>query len=134
MLDFISFLSGLSSNTELFIIVLLSIILAVNIFDWFFGWVNAKFNPNVLFESDIALYGIIKKMMYFIVLIMFSFISLVIIPHEISVPAIIVLYIGYLLSELNSILSHLELTNDGKEGEMFRTFLTKILKGGNKND
>ena len=132
MMSFVETFKVLKENIDLYLIVLLSIILISNLVDFSFGWLNAKFNKNVKFESGKALYGIIKKMMYFIVLILFSIIALAIIPHEIAIPSIIALYIGYLLSEINSILSHLELTDDGKKGELFRTFISKLMKGGNK--
>lgn len=132
MMSFVETFEVLKENIDLYLIVLLSIILVSNLIDFSFGWINAKFNKNVKFESGKALYGIIKKMMYFIVLILFSIIALAIIPHEIAIPSIIALYIGYLLSEINSILSHLELTDDGKKGELFRTFISKLMKGENK--
>lgn len=132
MMSFVAMFEGLRENIDLYLIVLLSIILVTNLIDFSFGWLNAKFNKSVKFESGIALYGIIKKMMYFIVLILFSVIALAIIPHEIAIPSIIALYIGYLLSEINSILSHLGISEDGKKGEVFRTFITKLMKGENK--
>lgn len=132
MMSFVEMFEVLKEDIDLYLIVLLSIILISNLIDFSFGWINAKFNKNVIFESGKALYGIIKKMMYFIVLILFSIIALAIIPHEIAIPSIIALYIGYLLSEINSILSHLELTDDGKKGELFRTFISKLMKGEKK--
>ena len=132
MMDFVVMFEELKEDIDLYLIVLLSITLITNIVDFSFGWINARFNKNVNFKSSIALYGIIKKMMYFIVLILFSVIALAIIPHEIAIPSITALYIGYLLSEVNSILSHLELTSDGKKGELFRTFIKKIWEGDNK--
>ena len=132
MMNFVVMFEELKEDIDLYLIVLLSITLITNIVDFSFGWINARFNKNVNFKSSVALYGIIKKMMYFIVLILFSVIALAIIPHEIAIPSITALYIGYLLSEVNSILSHLELTSDGKKGELFRTFIKKIWEGDNK--
>jgi len=132
IMEFIYLFNKLEDNIDLHLIVLTSLVLIANLIDFSFGWVNAKFNKKVEFISRIALYGIIKKMMYFIVLIFFSVIALAIVPSEISIPAITTLIIGYLLSEVNSILSHLDLTSDGKKGELFRTFISKVLKGENK--
>lgn len=132
MMKYVVMFENLKEDIDLYLIVLLSIILISNLIDFSFGWINARFNKNVIFESGKALYGIIKKMMYFIVLILFTVIALAIIPHEVAIPSITSLYIGYLLSEINSILSHLELTDDGKKGEPFITFIKKIFKGGNK--
>lgn len=132
MMHYVELIGGLKENIDIYLIALLSIVLVANIIDFGFGWVNARFNKNVVFESNIALYGIIKKMMYFIVLILFTIIALAVIPHEIAIPSITALYLGYLLSEVNSILSHLDLTSDGKTGELFRTFISRILKGENR--
>ena len=132
MMKFVELFENLKDNIDLYLIVLLSIVLISNIIDFSFGWLNARFNKNVPFKSGVALYGIIKKMMYFIVLIFFGIASLAIIPHEIALPSISALYIGYIISEVNSILSHLELTEDGKKGELFREFINKLMKGENK--
>lgn len=127
MMNYVEQLGSLKEDINIFLISLLLIILVVSTIDFSFGWINARFNKNVIFKSSKALFGIIKKMMYFITLIIFAIVSLAIFPHEIALPAITILYGGYIFSELNSILSHLELTDDGKKGEMFRTFITNIL-------
>lgn len=132
MMKFVAMFEVLKDDIDLYLIVLLSIIITANLIDFSFGWLNAKFNKSVKFESGIALYGIIKKMMYFIVLVFFTIIALAIIPHEVSIPAITALYIGYLWSEVNSILSHLGITEDGKKGEVFSNFISKLFKGENK--
>lgn len=131
MMKYVEMFENLKDNIDLYLIVVLSIILVTNIIDWLFGWINARFNDKVEFKSNVALYGIIKKMMYFIVLILFSIIALAIIPHEIAIGSITTLYFGYLLSELNSILSHLNVTKDGKGDHVFSDFIKKIFKGDN---
>lgn len=131
MVHFVELFEVLKEDIDLYLIVLLSIILISNVIDWLFGWLNAKLNSNVNFKSHVALYGIIKKMMYFIVLILFTITALAIIPHEIAIPSITALYIGYIASEINSILSHLNLTEDGKKEEVFSQFVGKLFKGDN---
>lgn len=131
MMEYVGLLEGIKDNIDLYLMVLLSIVMVANVIDWSFGWINAKFNKKVTFVSGKALYGIIKKMMYFIVLILFGITALAIVPHNIAISAISILYIGYLASEFNSILSHLNLTEDGKKGELFKHFIDRILKGEN---
>lgn len=131
-MEYVEMLKGVKDDINIYLIVLLSITLVLNIIDWLFGWLNARFNSKIEFKSNEALYGIIKKMMYFIVLIVFTVVSLAIIPHEIAIPAITGLFLGYIASEVNSILSHLNATEDGKKHEVFSTFIKKILKGDNK--
>lgn len=132
LMDMISFLEGLTENKDYYLIALLSVSLVASTIDFLFGWINARFNKNVKFESGIALYGIIKKMMYFVALALFMVIAFLIVPVAIAYTAVTTLFIGYLLSEGNSILSHLELTEDGKKGELFRSFISRILKGEDK--
>lgn len=132
MMGFVEYFSSLKEDIDIYFIVLLSIVLIASVIDWLFGWINAKFNSKVEFVSEVALYGIIKKMMYFIVLILFSIVALSIVPHEIAIPSITTLFIGYIISEINSILSHLNMTEDGKRGEVFKNFLDRILKGDGK--
>lgn len=128
-MDMVTFLNGLTHNDDKYILALLVTILIASTIDFLFGWVNARFNNNVVFESGVALYGIIKKMMYFITLVFFMIVAFLTIPVNIATAAVYTLFIGYLLSEANSILSHLGLTDDGKKGEIFRDFIEKIVKG-----
>ncbi|MBO1003165.1 phage holin family protein [Pseudogracilibacillus auburnensis] len=133
-MDMINFLQGLTENKDYYIIALLSVILVASTIDFLFGWINAKFNKNVEFDSGKALYGIIKKMMYFVALALFMVVAFLIVPVAIAYTAITTLFIGYLISEGNSILSHLELTEDGKKGELFRSFISRILNGDKSSE
>lgn len=125
----IAWLQSLTATDDRFIIALVTLIIIASTIDWLFGWINARFNSHVQFESHIALYGIIKKMMYFIVLVLFMFVAFMILPEKIALPSIYALYIGYLLTEVTSVLAHLNLSNDGKKGELFAEFLKRLSKG-----
>ena len=131
-MDMISFLQGLTENKDYYIMALLSVILIASTIDFLFGWINAKFNKNVQFESGLALYGIIKKMMYFVALAFFMIVAFLIVPVAVADASVTALFIGYLISEGHSILSHLELTEDGKKGELFKTFIERLIKGEDK--
>jgi toxin secretion/phage lysis holin len=87
-MDMIAWLQGLTATDDRYLIALLAIILVANTVDFSFGWVNARFNKNVQFESNIALYGIIKKMMYFIVLVLFMIVAFMLVPGTIALPAL----------------------------------------------
>jgi len=110
---------------------LLTLILIANVIDFLMGWVNAKFNENVSFSSSKAIYGIARKMVMFIILVYFVPVS-VLVPSPIGIGALYVLFVGYLASEINSILSHLRMSEDDKQTDLFIDFATKIFKGGNK--
>lgn len=110
---------------------ILSLILIANIIDFILGWINAKFNDHVSFSSSKAIYGIARKMVMFIIMIYFIPVCLLA-PAPIGISALYVLFIGYLLSEINSILSHLRLSNDDKQHALFIDFVSRIFGGANK--
>lgn len=127
-MDMVTFLNDLTQSDDQYITALLVTILVASTIDFLFGWLNARLNSKVEFVSGVALYGIIKKMMYFLTLVLFMVIAFLIIPTNVATAAVYTLFIGYLLSEANSILSHLGLTDDGKNGELFRGFLERLVK------
>lgn len=116
-----------TDNTKL--IYVISLILIANVLDFSIGWVNAKLNDEVAFSSSKAIYGIARKMFVFILLIFFIPFSLLV-PEPIGISALYVLYMGYLLSEVTSILNHLKLGEDDKTNDMFMGFINKVMKGG----
>jgi len=119
----------LNDNTKL--LYLLTLILIANVIDFLMGWINAKFNEHVSFSSSKAIYGIARKMVMFIILVYFVPVA-ILVPSPIGIGALYVLFVGYLASEINSILSHLRLSDDDKQTDLFIDFATKIFKGGNK--
>ncbi|MHA6258370.1 phage holin family protein [Sporosarcina sp. CAU 1771] len=129
-MDMIAWLQSLTATDDSYLLALLAVILVASTIDFAFGFINARFNSTVQFESNKALYGIIKKMMYFIVLVLFMFVAFLFVPEKIALASIYALYGGYLLGELNSISAHLKISSDGKTGELFATFIARVFKGG----
>lgn len=116
------------SNDDSKIIYLLSLITVAHIIDFLLGWVNAKFNANVAFSSSKAILGIARKLGMTILLVFFVPVSMLI-PEPIGISALWVLFLGYLASEINSILSHLKLSEDDKSVDHFANFVRTIFKG-----
>lgn len=114
-----------SDNTKL--IYLLALIAIANILDFLLGWINAKFNKKISFSSSRAIFGIARKMLLLILCVYFIPVALLI-PEPIGIGALYVLYFGYLLSELNSILTHLKLSDDDKTTDVFADFITSIFR------
>lgn len=125
-MDMITFLNKITQSDDQYVVALLVTIIIASTVDWLFGWINARFNNNVHFESGVALYGIIKKMMYFITLVFFMVVAFLIVPEAVAVTAVYTLFIGYLLSEANSIMSHLGVADDGKKGELLHDFINRL--------
>ncbi len=114
-----------TDNTKL--IYILALIMGANIIDFTVGWVNAKFNPNVDFSSSKAIYGIVRKLLLFILLV-YSIPVALLMPDPLGISSLYVLYLGYLLSEINSVLNHFKLAEDDKSMDPFIEFFKKIFE------
>lgn len=110
------------------IIYLLSLIFIASTFDLVVGWVNARFNPDVVFSSTKSGLGVAKKIIIFMLLVYFVPVAMLV-PDPIGLSALYVLYTAYLLGEINSIFSHLGLTKDDKQGKLFIDFIQKLTNG-----
>lgn len=124
-MDVIGWLQFWLLNDSYKLIYILTLILVANILDFVIGWVNAKFNPNVKFASSRAIFGIARKIVLFILLIVFIPMALLV-PEPIGIGALYVLYIGYLVSEVTSILGHLKLSEDDKTVDNFIDFINRL--------
>lgn len=126
-LKMITWLQQLLENDDTKVMYFLTIILAFSMIDLIIGWVNAKFNKDVSFSSSVALFGVIKKMTYFIVLCLFVPISLFI-PNPVGMLALYSLYSVYLYTEITSVLSHFNLAEDDKKNKLFIDFINNLIK------
>lgn len=116
-----------TDNTKL--IYILALIMGANIIDFVVGWINAKFNPKIKFSSSKAIYGIARKLLLFILLVYAIPVALLM-PEPLGISALYVLYIGYLASEINSVLNHFKLAYDDKSMDPFIDFFKKIFSRG----
>lgn len=124
-MDYMEFLQEWLDNDDTKLVYILTLILVANVIDFTIGWINAKFNKKVAFSSSKAIFGIARKIVLFILLVFFVPVS-VIIPYPIGMTALWVLYVGYLASEINSILTHLNFAKDDKRGDLFMSFIQTI--------
>lgn len=113
------------------LIYILALILSANLIDFTIGWLNAKFNKKVKFSSAKAIFGIARKLVLFIVLVYAIPVALLM-PEPLGISALYVLYIGYLLSEINSILNHFKLTDDDKSMDPFIEFFKGLIRRDGK--
>ncbi len=120
-----------TDNTKL--IYILSLIMGANVIDFTVGWINAKFNPKVDFSSSKAIFGIARKLLLFILLVYAIPVALLM-PEPLGISALYVLYLGYLASEINSVLHHFKLVDDDKSTDLFIDFFKNVFdKKGDKN-
>lgn len=125
-MQMINFLETVTQNKDYYLMALLTAYLVAEVIDWSFGWLNARLNPNVQFESGTALYGIVKKMMYFVGVALFTIVAFLVVPIAVAYTAVTALLIGMIASEVNSVASHLGITKDGKKGEVLKDFIKRI--------
>jgi toxin secretion/phage lysis holin len=125
MLDMFHYMQRWLENDNTKVIYVLVLILISNMIDFVAGWINAKFNPNVPFSSSKAIFGIARKMIMFILCVLFVPISLLV-PYPVGIVSLYVFLLGYLVSELNSIFSHLKLSEDDKSVDQFSDFIRKL--------
>jgi toxin secretion/phage lysis holin len=124
-MDMFHYLQKWLDNDNTKVIYFLVLILIANMIDFSIGWINAKFNSSVAFSSSKAIYGIARKMIMFILCVFFVPISFLV-PYPVGIASLYVLFTGYLLSEINSILSHLKLSEDDKSTDKFSDFIKKL--------
>ncbi|MFJ7407545.1 MULTISPECIES: phage holin family protein [unclassified Lysinibacillus] len=131
-MDMLEYLQRFLESDSTKLIYILALILSANLIDFSTGWLNAKFNPKVKFSSAKAIFGIARKLILFIVLVYAIPVALLM-PEPLGISALYVLYIGYLLSEINSILNHFKLTDDDKSIDPFIEFFKGLMKRGGDN-
>lgn len=110
-----------SDNTKL--IYILALIMGANIIDFTIGWLNARLNPNIKFSSAKAIYG--RKLLLFILLV-YSIPVALLMPEPLGISVLYVLYFGYLLSEINSVLHHFKLADVDKSMDPYIDFFKAI--------
>lgn len=132
MINFFEILKNCSESEETLLMGVYYLIIFASVFDWLLGWVNARFNDSVEFKSHVALYGIVKKMMYFIVLVLFMSTAYILLDEKIAFTSVFILNVGFLISEISSITAHLGKGTDGKKHDLFIDFIKKLQQGNNK--
>lgn len=108
------------------ILLLECLILVANMLDFSIGIVNAKFNPKIAFSSKKAKYGLAEKMVLFILCIIFVPIAQLV-PYAIGNSALHLFLLGYLATEIYSILGHLDLASDDSKTHLFMDFFKNYL-------
>ena len=100
------YLHHMAESPEGKVIYILSIICLLMIVDFITGTVAAWRNPDIKFRSQEGINGILRKLVSMIVLVACIPVS-ALVPVEMGVAALFVLYVGYMLMEFKSILENL---------------------------
>jgi len=107
-------------------IYVLTLICIAMIIDFFSGTIAAKINPEIEFKSKVGINGILRKVAS-IVLLMFFIPLAPLIPGGAGVGLVYVLYLGYLLMEIKSILENYK--KMGNDTSLFEKFLEYFKNG-----
>ena len=122
MIEFLRELIGTQDTKILFV---LGLIAAAMIIDFLTGTVAAKINKDIIFESQKGINGILRKICSMIVMIFFIPVS-ILLPEGIGVGLVYVLYLGYLVMEIKSILeNHKKM---GIDTSLFNNFVSEVEK------
>ena len=121
----IEFLINLLQTEDTKILFILALIAISMILDFATGTIAAKINNNIKFESQKGINGILRKICSMIVMIFFIPLS-VLVPEGIGTTLVYVLYLGYLVMEVTSVLENLK--KMGIDTSLFTNFLKNIEK------
>ncbi|KIS10046.1 phage holin family protein [Streptococcus equi] len=100
------FLRQLIQTQDGKILFTLGAIAVAMMIDFLTGTVAAKINPNIDFRSKEGINGILRKICSIALMIFFIPLS-ILLPNDTGVAFLYVMYVGYLLFELKSILENL---------------------------
>lgn len=100
------YLHHMSESPEGKVIYILSIICLLMIIDFVTGTIAAWRNTDIKFSSQEGINGILRKLVSMIVLVACIPVS-ALVPVEMGVAALFVLYVGYMLMEFKSIVENL---------------------------
>jgi toxin secretion/phage lysis holin len=100
------YLHHMAESPEGKVIYILSIICLLMIIDFITGTIAAWRNTDIKFSSQEGINGILRKLVSMIVLVACIPVS-ALVPVEMGVAALFVLYVGYMLMEFKSILENL---------------------------
>lgn len=112
-------------------IYVLMLICIAMIIDFLSGTFAAKINPEIEFKSKVGINGILRKIAS-MALLMFFILLAPLIPGGAGVALVYVLYIGYLMMELKSILENYKKMGIGTE--LFENFIKNINSGKDDSD
>lgn len=122
MIEYLRELIGTQDTKILFVLGLISLAMII---DFLTGTVAAKINKDITFESQKGINGILRKICSIIVMVYFIPVS-ILLPEGIGVGLVYVLYVGYLVMEIKSILENLK--KMGLDTNLFNTFLNEVEK------
>jgi toxin secretion/phage lysis holin len=133
MTDYLTVLSGWMNQPHYMLIVLIVVYFVAATVDAVVGTINAVYTDKVQFSSRTMQLGIIRKLVTLFLMILIVPVALLL-PLDIGVYSLGVMYTGIAVSEIYSIAGHAGIVKDGDKhknliGTIFTNFIESIYKG-----
>lgn len=122
---YVYFFETINPDQDGKILFTLGAIAVAMMIDFLTGTVAAKINPNIDFRSKEGINGILRKICSIALMIFFIPLS-ILLPNDTGVAFLYVMYVGYLLFELKSILENLN--KMGIDVALFKQFIDMFSK------
>ena len=119
----IEYLRHFTTTQEGRIFFILAIVACLMIIDFISGTVAAIINPNIEFKSKEGVYGILRKIVSMLLMVILVPVG-VVLPGDTGIMLVYTLYIGYMLFELKSIVENLD--KMGVDVGIFKVFLNNF--------
>lgn len=124
-----SYLEKLMMSNDTKILFVITLIVIAELLDWLSGTVAAVINPDIDYKSKIGTNGILRKISFIMLLLLFIPVS-VLIPDingiNVGVITLYTFYLAYLGNVIWSIFENYE--KMGKDMKMFKEFWKQLFK------
>lgn len=136
MINYLEILSDWMNQPHYLLLILIVIYFSAATVDFVIGIFNAAYTVEIQFSSRTAQLGIIRKLVTLLVMIMVVPLALML-PYELGIYSLTILYVGIVGSEIYSILGHVGIVTDGDKhknlvGTLFNNFIDSIYKVNDK--
>lgn len=127
MVNYLEVLSGWMAQPHYVLLILIMVYFVSAALDFMVGSFNAAHTPTETFSTKTAQLGIVRKLVTLAVMILMVPLALML-PMEVGIYSLTVLYLGIAGSEIYSVLGHVGIVKDGeKHKNMIGTLFTGIL-------
>jgi toxin secretion/phage lysis holin len=128
MVNYLEVLSKWMEQPQYLLLILAMVYFVSATLDFLFGSFNAAHSPNIVFSSRTAQMGIVRKLGTLGVMILVVPFALIL-PLDVGIYSLTILYLGIAGSEIYSILAHIGIVKDGdKHKNLVGTLFTNLLE------
>lgn len=128
MINYLEVLSAWMQQPHYLLIILILLYFVSGTLDFLIGIVNAGLTSTIQFSSKTAQLGIIRKVVTLAVMILVVPLALML-PLDVGIYALTILYIGIVVTEIYSILAHIGIVKEGdKNNSRIGTLFTELLE------